>query len=442
MFLLLLYLALLTITSYRIDGAHTPAPNPAVLDATTRNTVIDGVLRRLQEGYIFPEVAVKMEAAVRVRAAAKEYAALTNGPALARKLTADLQAVSHDLHLAVEYSDAVLPPDPEKPMEPNPAEMEVLRRQMARENYGMERVEILKGNIGYLKINYFVSPEWNGETITAAMNYVANTDALIIDLRDNSGSMSAEAIPFFCGYLFEKPTHINSIYWRPTDKTVDYYSRAEVPGKRYLNKPVYLVTSARTFSGAEEFAYDLKNLKRATLVGDTTGGGANGGGSRRVNDHFSVWVPVARVINPITKTNWEGVGVAPDVRVPAFQALYTAHLTALRKSAQVAADTTWRGNLERLIAEKKKNPPPSRSVTFTLKGYPAARTVYVAGSFNGWAHHANRLTRKGDTWTARIAAEPGRHTYKFIVDGDWIVDPANPKVEGEKPFNNSVVMVK
>jgi retinol-binding protein 3 len=135
-----------------------------------------------------------------------------------------------------------------------------------------------------------------------------------------------------CTYLFgPEPVHLNELYWRPGDSTQQFWTLPYVPGKRYVGKPVSVLTSPRTFSGAEEFSYNLKNLKRATLVGETTGGGAHPGGPERVNDHFAVWLPTGRAINPISKTNWEGTGVKPDVEVPADQALATAHLAALRK---------------------------------------------------------------------------------------------------------------
>ena len=316
------------------------------ITAATRTEVIDGVLRKLGESYVFPEVAVKMETAVRERFKNGEYDAVTSAKALADTLTEHLQAVSRDRHLRVLYSFAPLPAEPEgSDGAPAPERRETSRRF----NFGFEKVERLAGNVGYLDLRYFDSPEIGGETATAAMGFLAGTDALVIDLRQNGGGDPA-MIALLCSYLFPaEPVHLNSLYWRPTDTTQQFWTLPYVPGRRYLDKEVYVLTSKRTFSGAEEFAYNLKNLKRATLVGETTGGGAHPGGVERVSDHFAVWVPTGRAINPISKTNWEGTGVTPDVAVAADQALEAAHRMALKKLLEKADDEEDRERLENAL---------------------------------------------------------------------------------------------
>ena len=421
------------------QGAKKPG---AALDAARRQEAIEGILALLKRQYVFPEVAVKMETAIQERAAKGEYDKVADGPELADRLTRDLQEVCHDRHLRVGYSPETLPikADWDKP---TPDEARRERESARRENYGIEKAEVLPGNIGYLKIDYFTQLAWMQNAFDGAMNALADTDALIIDLRQNRGSGDEKTIPYVCGYFFEKPTLINSLYWRPTGKTTDYFSVAQVNGKRYLNKPIYLLTSRQTFSGAEEFAYDLKNLKRATLIGETTGGGANGGGDIRATDHFFAFVPVGRAINPITKTNWEGVGVAPDKVTPAWKSLYFAHLAALRYvtgAAQTTAkeDSQWQDFLKNAVAKMEANPPQSVKTTFTLKGYPDAKSVTVAGTFNNWSMASNPLAHQGDKWAATIEAEPGRHLYKFIVDGQWMTDPDNPETALDGQYKNSV----
>ena len=162
------------------------------------------------------------------------------------------------------------------------------------------------------------------------MRFLGHVDGLIFDLRENHGG-DPHMVSFVASYLFDRPTHLNDIY-TPRDKsTQEFWTAADVPGPRFVNKPGYVLTSAQTFSGAEEFTYDLKNLKRAVIVGETTGGGAHLVMLHRIDAHFTIGVPFARPINPVSKTDWEGTGVAPDVRVKSTDALEVAEQLALRK---------------------------------------------------------------------------------------------------------------
>jgi len=339
--------------------AQQPPPGPDMtLDAPTRRAVIDGVIARLNEAYVFPDTARAMERAIRARQGRHEYDGLTSARAFAESLTAHLQAVSRDRHLRVRYSAEPLP-ESRPDQGPGPAEEARARAFGRRVNYGIERAERLTGNVGYLEVRSFgFEPEWAEATVGAAMTVLANTDALIIDLRRNGGGSPAY-VALISSYLFGPDSvHLNSLYWRPEDRTDAFYTRVDVPGTRYgPDKPVYVLTSRRTFSGAEEFAYNLQTRKRAVIVGDTTGGGAHPGGMRRVTEHFGVWVPSGRAINPITGTNWERVGVRPDLAAPADSALRVAQLAALRDLLQ-RADTAERGRLEDALREIEGPRPP------------------------------------------------------------------------------------
>jgi len=285
------------------------------IDAATRTRVIDGAIAQLNEFYVFPETAKKMGEAVKAKQKTGEYDSITDGDAFAKKLTENFQEVSHDKHLRVDFSPAPMPERPDGP--PDADAIARYRKDMERMNCGFDKVEILSGNVGYLKFNMFADPEVCGPTAVAAMNFLANVDAIIFDLRENGGG-DPKMIAFLSTYLFSEPTHQ---YW-----TLPY-----VPGKRLDAKPAYVLTSKRTFSGAEEFSYNLKNLKRATLIGEITGGGAHPVSGHRIDSHFMIGVPFARAINPISKTNWEGTGVEPDVKVPAADALATAQKLAAEK---------------------------------------------------------------------------------------------------------------
>jgi C-terminal processing protease CtpA/Prc len=219
----------------------------------------------------------------------------------------------------------------------------------ALRNFGFKKVERLGGGgVGLLELEGFMPAELIGDTAAAAMSFLANSEAVIIDLRKNGGG-SPEAVILLCSYFFDDSTHLNSIYTRTTDTTRQYWSHPVVPGKKLSGKDVYVLTSGRTFSAAEEFTYNLQSQKRATIVGETTGGGAHPTRGFRVTDNFGVGVPFARSINPITKTNWEGTGVKPDVAVPADHALHTAHLMALKKCAEKYA-----GDKDKLAAIRRE----------------------------------------------------------------------------------------
>jgi hypothetical protein len=297
------------------------------IDAATRARVIDGAIANLNESYVFPETAKKMADAVRARQKKGEYDSVSDGDAFAKMLTEHFREVSHDKHLRVDFSPV---PMPERPPEPDPQAVAQYHKQMERMNCGFDKVEILSGNIGFLKFDMFGDPEICGPTAVAAMNFLANVDAIIIDLRENGGG-DPKMVALVSSYLFSKPTHLNDLWERKSNTTEQYWTLPYVPGKRLDEKPAYVLTSKRTFSGAEEFTYNLKNLKRATIVGGTTGGGAHPVSGHRIDDHFMMGVPFARAINPISKTNWEGTGVEPDVKVPAADALATAQKLAMEK---------------------------------------------------------------------------------------------------------------
>lgn len=286
-------------------------------DDATRTRVIEQVIQVLDDSYVFPETARKMSAALRRRKISREYRAIGDGRDFARQLTRDLQEISHDKHLEVRFSYVVLPASVPSS---NSADQS---KRLAAANCGFEKADHLQGNIGYLKFDTFADPEICATTASAAINFLADSDALIIDLRDNHGGRGG-MVEFLASYLFPERTHLDDVFTRKENATKEAWTLPYVPGKKFIGKPVFVLTSHGTFSAAEDFCYALKNLRRATLIGETTGGGAHPVDFRRIDDHFSVIVPTGRSISPITKTDWEGTGVEPDVKVAAIEALDTA----------------------------------------------------------------------------------------------------------------------
>ncbi len=304
------------------------------VDAAARTRILDGIAAKLTEFYVYPETAKKMIDAMRAHQKKGEYDTIVDGNALAELLTRHLTDVSHDKHLHVVVEPGALPMDDppllgERPIDPQ------FRAQMERENCGFGKVERLDGNIGYVKFNFFGDPRVCGATATAVFGFLAHVDAIIFDLRHNGGGDPA-MVSYVASYLFDERTHLNDLWVRKSGKSTEYWTKPELPGPKLAHQPVFVLTSGRTFSGGEEFTYDLKILKRATIVGETTGGGAHPVSPHRVDDHFAIGVPFARPINPITKTDWEGTGVTPDVKVAAEQALEAATKLALEKVRKAA----------------------------------------------------------------------------------------------------------
>jgi retinol-binding protein 3 len=298
------------------------------LDSAYRRRIINRIATQLKEGYVYPETADKMVAAIRAHEKQGDYDVVTDGETFAALLATHLRDVSHDKHLWVQFSPYTQPADAAGPGR-GPLDTALRRHNLQRINCGFEKVEILPNNIGYVKFNFFGPPAICGATATAAMGFLAHVDAIIFDLRENHGGDPA-MVQFVASYLFDQRTHLNDLYNRKENTTTQYWTLRDLPGTRLAGTRAFVLTSSSTFSGAEEFAYDLKMLKRATIVGERTGGGAHPVSGVPIDDHFTIGVPFARAVNPITKTDWEGTGVEPDVAVPAAAALDSARQLATK----------------------------------------------------------------------------------------------------------------
>jgi len=327
-----------------------PADSAAKVDAATRQRVIDGVLQRIEQGYVYPDKGAEMVKSVRSLARRGAYDSITGATALAERLTRDLRRVSRDLHLEVAYVGTGVR-DEVPDAEPTAGEREVRAVLGRRINWGFERAERLSGNVGYLEIRSFEFDAGSVDAaLAAAMTFLANTNALIIDVRRNGGG-EPEMVAAVLSYLLPPGTLVNKFYWRPQNRWDEFRTR-KVTGPHYgTTRPVYVLTSDNTFSGAEEFAYDVQTQKRGEVVGDTTGGGAHPGYMRRVTDRFGVWVPSGRAVNPITGKNWEGTGVIPDVPSSADDALRTAHIRALERLLPAEQDPAMRARMEEIVKE-------------------------------------------------------------------------------------------
>lgn len=347
------WIAAIAITFSQLPAcAQRPQPVSAPVDAATRSRVIDATVRAMTDRYVFADAGRRAAEALAQARDAGRFDGLDDSAAFAERVTALLRESTKDLHLRLRYSERELPAGDDAP--PTAEELAWQQRQSASVNFGIERVERLPGNIGYIDLRNFHRLAWAAPALSAAMNLVAHTDALIVDLRQNGGG-DPEAVAYMISYLVDERTHLNDMWWRDGGRTEQFWTQDAPPGARFGGrKPVYVLVSKRTFSGAEEFAYNMKALKRGTVVGETTGGGAHPGDVVRVAAHFGVFVPTGRAINPVTKTNWEGTGVEPDVKVPADDALAEAQRRALAPLIAAETDGRRRDAMRRRLDELGK----------------------------------------------------------------------------------------
>jgi Peptidase family S41 len=285
----------------------------------TNERIVGQALERIAAGYVFPEKVVDIDAAIRLRLAAGEYDEL-DGPALCETVTAHLQQVCPDKHLRLLWVTEPQSPAPDDEDDGQAAFLALLRA----ENQGIRRVEHLDGNVGLIDVRRIASAAEGAQAIGAAMQLVAGTAALVLDLRACRGG-APEGAAMWCSYFFpDDQVHLNDIYERSTGATRQHWTAGYLPAPRYVGRPVHVLTSATTFSGGEDVAYTLQAHGRAVVVGETTRGGAHPTARYAITEHILVTVPNSRTVNSVTGTNWEGVGVVPDVPVPADEALATA----------------------------------------------------------------------------------------------------------------------
>jgi len=334
---------------------------------------VDRVCQLLNRFYVLPDVATRMEKHIRGRLDAGAFDQTTDADKFMEAMTRELRSVCNDKHLAM-FRGA----NPDEQREEDRDLRKLLGRfESKKDHFGLDKIEILEENVGYMSVrSVMYSPEAI-EAVSAALKFLEHTDALIIDLRENRGGDPAY-MAYVLSYFFEKPTHINSVYWRDRDRTDEFWTKESVSGTKLVDLPLYVLISGRTFSGAEEFAYDLQSLKRAIVVGERSAGGANPSSSWVVYRDLRISIPFGRAINPTTGTSWEGAGVKPDIEVTPDMALEAAISSAgpaakerrvKRKEDLVAAYNECQGELKRAetLFQQKKAEEAEALVLSSLK---------------------------------------------------------------------------
>ncbi len=290
-----------------------------VIDSAMRSQAIAALVTKLNDHYVFPDKAKQIEALLRQRQHEGKYEAITDAEQLANQLDDDIAGVSHDQHLGVAFSDQPVPPD--DAMGPPPATLAewdqhanfAMRMFRRVSNLGVEKVDHLSPKLGYLQLSAFPPHFLVTDKYVAAMDKLADTDGLIVDLRDNGGG-DPQAAALLVSYFVDQRTRLNDIWDRDTNITTQQWTQDKLGGKRYGGKkPVVILVGPHTKSAGEDFAYTMQALKRATVIGQPTWGGAHPARPFRLSEHFFASIPSRRTISPITHSNWEGTGVIPDI---------------------------------------------------------------------------------------------------------------------------------
>jgi hypothetical protein len=366
------------------------------LTSTICRAVARDITQLAREKYIFPEKGLETAQFIEAQLEQGCYDEITSPGELADRLTADLRRVSNDQHWLVSYDSSLTSALYKGEEETSAEDMTRLKESIQRSNFGIQKFEHLPGNIGYVDLRGF---DWigfpgAGDSIVALMQLVSHCDALIFDVRRNSGG-EVETLQVYVSYFVKPdPKLYDSFYYRPTQETQQFWTMPYVPGSRMADVPLYILTSRVTGSGGEAFAYILKSMGRATVVGESTLGAAHTTGMEIVQEQFQVEFPSGRSISPFTQGDWEGVGVQPDIAVPPEEALHAAHLHALERLIQVCQDDTRKQELDWDLEITHNTYTPfilDEAILARYVGLYGDRTIGLAGG-------ALTYSRQGGAW--------------------------------------------
>lgn len=315
---------------------------------------------KLAQRYLDPQTSMDMVDALRRGEREGWFDGITSPGEFARELTRTLRDTSNDPHIAIEFRPAGVPVFEERNF-PAPQKEEILslparlvdRVGRWQASFGVDKVSASNAGIGYIRLSGFFRPYLAAEKYAAAMDEIAGSRALILDLRDNGGG-SRDSVALLASYFFDQPTHLSDVVAPRSGERLRMWTRKDIGGTPYGGKrPVYILTSSRTFSAGEDFAYAMQTRGRAIVVGEATGGGAHPIAPFRLNEHFVALIPVAQSISPVTQTNWEGVGVRPDIPVPANQARSVATIAILKRQLAAETDPKRRARIQDWLAQER-----------------------------------------------------------------------------------------
>lgn len=361
---LLFPLSLLLIAGAAFAQAPSQRAPDSSISAADREAVIDALGTQMRAKYVLPDVAAKVAAALASKETSGAYAQMHTARAFAKRLGKDLSVLARDRHAGVDYDPDFKQPPSGEPQPPTSQQVAAAREFSSHDGFGVARVERLPGNVGYLDLRNFGNAEFVGAAYASAIDLLSGTDALILDMRQNEGG-DLQAVAYLLSFFFPEgdSRHLEDLYTRSTHSTRQYWT-VPVVGRRYAS-PVYVLTSAYTFSAGEMCAYDFQAQKRATLVGETTYSGANPPSPVSLGHGFVAYIADDTPVNPITKTNWGYVGVKPDVAVPAADAMKVAYVAILKTLIRKTKDDHERDDLKATLTRVEKGEAEKPHYTYT-----------------------------------------------------------------------------
>lgn len=378
--------------------------------AATRTSVIEAAISRLEQSYIEADTGRLIGEQLRRKLQSGAYDRFDNPAQFADAVTRDLRSLNGDLHLSLRYVTD------RGPNRTNPL------GDPRRQNFGLGRVEILEGNVGYLEITAFAGAQGYQEAVGDAMRLLARTDAIIIDVRRNGGGSGEMSHLVFSHFLGADPVPTIAVKRRSSPQPTIRKSIAEVPGPRRTEVPLYVLTSQATGSAAEEFSFVLKNLGRATIVGSRTAGAGHMVNGFPVGSGFVLGVSITRVSDPATGKEWEKVGVQPDRVVPAEAALLEAHAAAVRRLMENSPDQDWNRSLTRILTTleaRQTARQPDAAWLNRLAGEYAGRAVSVRSGRLFYARRTGGLSEEL-TWLGGNRFGLGATQYLFEEEGSVV----------------------
>ena len=392
---------------------------------TELNTIIDSIDVIVKRYHIFPEVAKKIVDRIRSKNKKKYYSNITNPQILADSLKSDLRAIDGDLHMNMVYKK------PREIATDNKPAIQVNDTGLWT-NYGLSEIKVLEGNIGYLKIKHFTRHKYLEAIkplVTSAIESLKNTDALIVDVRNNGGGFE-DMVAYYVSYFFdsETPIHLSDYRCMLHDHTYGISTDPNVLGTKLPDTKLYVLINANTGSAAESFAYILKHLGRATIIGETTAGAGNGASIHAVNDRFSVQVSSEETINPITKTSFEKVGVIPNIQTTSEHAFPKGYRLALEYAKEHNTQNIHPSNYDQLITFVT-----APETTINTENYSQYVGVYKGGNTQ------ITITVENNTLYGQVRQKGGKLKLTAMGDHTFKVSDIKERVQFVFNQNNQVI---